>query len=104
MVAILSGFVFLYIVGTACSLVEPTAALSRYDFALNLEFDQQNASNFTFFYTYDDSIKTLKMAVKIFSLGWVGIGLSRDQFMPGSDIAIAWVDDSGKGHLQVSII
>ena len=41
------------------------------------------------------------MAVKIFSLGWVGIGLSRDQFMPGSDIAIAWV---GKGHLQVSII
>ncbi len=43
------------------------------------------------------------MAVtEIFSLGWVGIGLSRDQFMPDSDIAIAWVDDSGKGHLQVS--
>ena len=44
----------------------------------------------------------LKMAVKVLSLGWVGIGFSRNQFMPDSDVAIGWVDDSGNGFLQVS--
>ena len=74
----------------------------RYDFQLNLEFQQEGAATFKFFYTYDRDNQMLKMAVKVLSLGWVGIGFSRNQVMPESDVAIGWVDDSGKGFLQVS--
>ena len=74
----------------------------RYDFQLNLEFQQEGAATFKFFYTYDRDNQMLKMAVKVLSLGWVGIGFSRNQFMPDSDVAIGWVDGSGRGFLQVS--
>ena len=74
----------------------------RYDIQLNLEFEQEGAATFKFFYTYDRDNQMLKMAVKVLSLGWVGIGFSRNQFMPDSDVAIGWVDDSGNGFLQVS--
>ena len=73
----------------------------RYDFQLNLEFQQPGAATFKFFYTYDRDNQLLKMAVKVLSLGWVGIGFSRNQFMPDTDVAIGWVDDSGRGFLQV---
>jgi hypothetical protein len=33
--------------------------------------------------------------------GWVGIGLSPNGDMAGSDIAISWVDSNGVAHLKV---
>ena len=75
----------------------------RYDFQLDLTFEQPGAATFKFFYTYDRDNQLLKMAVKVLSLGWVGIGFSRNQFMPDSDVAIGWVDDSGRGFLQVNL-
>ena len=75
----------------------------RYDFALNLQFDgQPGAATFKFFYTYDRDNQMLRMAVKVLSLGWVGIGFSRNAFMTDTDVAIGWVDSSGAGYLQVS--
>ena len=76
----------------------------RYNFQLNLTFQQPGATTFKFFYTYDRDNQLLKMAVKVLSLGWVGIGFSRNQFMPDTDVAIGWVDDSGRGFLQVSLV
>jgi len=35
--------------------------------------------------------------------GWVGIGLSPNGDMAGSDIAISWVDGNGVAHLKVYI-
>ena len=87
--------------GVACSFALHDIP-DRYDFELNLEFQQEGAATFKFFYTYDRDNQMLKMAVKVLSLGWVGIGFSRNQFMPDSDVAIGWVDGSGKGFLQVS--
>jgi len=61
----------------------------RYDFALNLQFDgQPGAATFKFFYTYDRDNQMLRMAVKVLSLGWVGIGFSRSAMMPDTDITI----------------
>ena len=74
---------------------------NKYDFQLNLTFQQPGAAPFKFFYTYDRDNQLLKMAVKVLSLGWVGIGFSRNQFMPDTDVAIGWVDDLGRGFLQV---
>ena len=74
----------------------------RYDFQLNLTSQQPGSVPFKFFYTYDRDNQLLKMAVKVLSLGWVGIGFSRNQFMPDTDVAIGWVDDSGRAFLQVA--
>ena len=87
--------------GVVCSLALHDIP-DRYDFALNLEFQQPGAATFKFFYTYDRDNQMLKMAVKVLSLGWVGIGFSRNSIMPDSDVAIGWVDESGNGFLQVS--
>ena len=75
---------------------------ARYDFELNLEFQQPGATPFKFFYTYDSENQLLKMAVEVLNLGWVGIGFSQNQLMVDSDIAIGWVNESGIGFLQVS--
>ena len=75
----------------------------RYDFGLNLQFDgHPEAATFKFFYTYDRDNQLLRMAVKVLSLGWVGIGFSRNAMMPDTDMAIGWVNNSGVGYLQVS--
>ena len=50
--------------------------LDRYDFQLNLTFQQLGVATFKFFYTYDRENQLLKMTVKVLSLGWVGIGFS----------------------------
>ena len=93
--------VVLLLFGAVCSFALHDIP-DRYDFQLNLEFQQQGAATFKFFYTYDKDNQILKMAVKVLSLGWVGIGFSRDQFMPDTDIAIGWVNSSGTAFLQVS--
>ena len=84
---IISMVVLLLSFGVVCSFGLHDIP-DRYDFQLNLEFQQQGAATFKFFYTYDRDSQMLKMAVKVLSLGWVGIGFSRNQFMPDSDIAI----------------
>jgi len=82
--------------------IDPHDIPDKYDFQLNLQFNQSSAATFKFFYTYDKTNQMLKMAVKVLSLGWVGIGFSRNQGMPDSDVVIGWVDNSGKPFLQVS--
>ena len=91
--------VVLLLLGIVCAFAIDDDLQDRYDFQLDLEFQQQGAAAFQFFYTRDNQM--LKMAVKVQSLGWVGIGLSPNQFMPDTDVAIGWVDESGRGILQV---
>ena len=94
--------VVLLLFGVVCAFAIDDDLQNRYDFQLDLEFQQEGAAPFQFFYTYDRDNQMLKMAVKVQSLGWVGIGLSPNQFMPDTDVAIGWVDESGRGVLQVS--
>ena len=99
--AILSAVVLLSFT-VSHSLALHDSISDRYDFQLNLTFPQQpGAAPFKFFYTYDRDNQLLKMAVQVLSLGWVGIGFSSNQAMPDTDVAIGWVDDSGRGFLQV---
>ena len=75
----------------------------RYDFVLNLQFDgHPEAATFQFFYTYDRDNQMIQMAVKVLTLGWVGIGFSRNAMMSDTDVTIGWVNNSGTGYLQVS--
>ena len=99
---VLSAAVLLLLVSVCVFADHSDDLQERYDFELNLEFQQPGAAPFKFFYTYDSENQLLKMAVEVLNLGWVGIGFSTSQFMPDSDIATAWVDESGTGFLQVS--
>ena len=94
--------VLLFLLGIVCGIPIDNDLRDRYDFQLDLEFQQEGATPLQFFYTYDRENETLKMAVKVQNLGWVGIGLSPNAFMPDTDVVIGWVDESGRGFLQVS--
>ncbi|XP_065899415.1 putative DBH-like monooxygenase protein 2 [Dysidea avara] len=71
--------------------------LSRqYDCKLQLD----SAGNYTMFYTIDEDDKLLSIAIHVQTTGWVGLGLSPTGQMPGSDVVIGWVDNSGASFFQ----
>ena len=47
------------------------------------------------------STQEIQFEVHVRTLGWVGLGISTNGGMKGSDIAIGWYDASG-AHLKVS--
>ena len=53
------------------------------------------------FYTIDEDDKLLSIAIHVQTTGWVGLGLSPTGQMPGSDVVIGWVDNSGASFFQV---
>ena len=84
------------------ALAVPTSAnsgvLNKNEFHVSLDEDMKYLMDWTF-----DSIKkTMTFTVRVKTTGWIGFGISPyTGKMPGSDIAIGWVDDNGKAHLQV---
>ena len=79
---VLSAAVLLLLVSVCVFADHSDDLQERYDFELNLEFQQPGAAPFKFFYTYDSENQLLKIAVEVLNLGWVGIGFSTSQFMP----------------------
>ena len=58
--------------------------------------------DYTMFYSFDADLSILRIAVLVQTTGWVGLGISPNGQMPGSDIVIGWVDNNGAPFLQVS--
>ena len=44
----------------------------------------------------------ITFAVNVSTTGWVGFGISPNGQMPGSDVVIGWVNNSGQVFFQVS--
>ena len=42
--------------------------------------------------------------IQVKTLGYVGLGFSRDDGTVGADMVIGWVDNNGQLHLQVSVL
>ncbi len=83
-----------------CSFIEiATANLeAEYDHAAFLDPDE----NYQLFWSVKDTDKTMNIAVKVNTTGWVGFGISRglSGSMKGADVVIGWVDSNGKGHIS----
>ena len=93
--AVLSLIVF-----AALLLVQATAQtqLSQ-QYTYNVQLDREGS--YTMFYSYDANSATLRIAVRVETTGWVGLGISPNGQMPGSDVVMGWVDNNGRRFLQV---
>ena len=81
---------------TLVVLVEVTVELVR-QYTYNVQLD----SYYTMFYSYDTKLSILRIAVQVQTTGWIGLGISPNGQMPGSDVVTGWVDRSGQAFLQV---
>ncbi|KAI8510787.1 hypothetical protein Bbelb_117030 [Branchiostoma belcheri] len=64
------------------------------DFTHHASLDEYG--KFLLSWKYDD--EKIELEARVQTTGWVGLGLSPNEGMPGSDIAIGWVKD-GTAHL-----
>ena len=69
----------------------------QYTYSVQLD----TAGHYTMFYSYDEDLSILRIAVLVQTTGWIGLGISPNGQMPGSDVVIGWVDQSGTPFLQV---
>lgn len=58
-------------------------------------------NNFLVLWTPNEKDVTFEIQVK--TLGYVGLGFTKDDGRAGADMVIGWVDNNGQVHLQVSI-
>ena len=71
-------------------------------YTYNVQLD--NEGHYTMFYSYDTELSILRIAVVVQTTGWIGLGISPNGQMPGSDVVMGWVDRSGEAFLQVSTL
>ena len=71
----------------------------EYDFHETLD----PAGNYELSWSFDLEQKNISFAVRVQTTGWIGFGLSPNGQMPNSDVVIGWVDDNGRGYLQVCV-
>ena len=69
-------------------------------YTYNVQLD--NEGRYTMFYSYDTELSILRIAVLVQTTGWIGLGISPNGQMPGSDVVMGWVDRSGQAFLQVA--
>ena len=73
---------------------------TNYQFSLVL-FDQGD-QYYGLHWNFDRSTEAIYFAVNVSTTGWVGFGLSPNGQMPGSDVVIGWVSNSGEAYFHVS--
>ena len=72
----------------------------QYTYSVQLDTDHEG--HYTMFYSYDKDLSILRVSVLVQTTGWIGLGISPNGQMPGSDVVIGWVDDNGRAFLQVT--
>ena len=70
----------------------------QYTYSVQLDTE----GHYTMFYSYDEDLSILRISVLVQTTGWIGLGISPNGQMPGSDVVIGWVDDNGRAFLQVT--
>lgn len=85
--------ILLLLLGTATAAHDLS---QEYRFSASLAGDE-----YILHWTPDLQRKELAMAVNVSTTGWVGLGLSPNGQMPGSDVVIAWVNSEGEVEFQV---
>ena len=58
-------------------------------------------NNYELYWTYNEATADLRIAVRVRTSGWLGLGISPDGGMKDSDIAIGWVEANGRAVLNV---
>jgi len=67
----------------------------------SLEVDEDDPNLYRVFWKLVENEKSIQFEIHCKTTGWVGFGLSPNGDMTGADIAMSWVDSSGKAFLLV---
>ena len=68
-------------------------------YTYNIQLDANG--HYRMFYSYDEDLNILRIAVLVETTGWIGLGISPNGQMPSSDVVMGWVDQNGEPFLQV---
>lgn len=79
-------------------------AVGSHDLNEQYRFSADLSPNYRLHWSFDFQTGTISFAVNVRTTGWVGLGLSPNGQMPGSDMIIGWVDDNGEVQFKVHII
>ena len=71
-------------------------------YRFNVVLFDQDGQYYSLHWNFQASTQSIYFAVNVSTTGWVGLGLSPSGQMPGSDVVIGWVSDSGEGYFHVS--
>ena len=72
-------------------------------YPLSAVLRQGNGEIYTLHWSFNVQEESIQFAVNVSTTGWVGLGLSPDGGMAGSDIVIGWVNSQGQAFFNVSI-
>ncbi|CAF0896019.1 unnamed protein product [Adineta steineri] len=73
----------------------------QWHYLTNNQVAPQNVESFTdLWWTVDDAEKEITFEYHVKSTGWIALGISPAGGMKGADIAVEWVETSGKVYLQ----
>ena len=73
-------------------------------YPLSTVLRQGNGEIYTLHWSFNVQEESIRFAVNVSTTGWVGLGLSPDGGMAGSDIVIGWVNSQGEAFLNVRCI
>ncbi|CAF3465404.1 unnamed protein product [Rotaria socialis] len=89
----------LYISSTAIEIctgiASPLQPFTTYDHSIQLE-----ANIAELWWTVNNAAQEITFELHMKTIGWIALGISPAGGMKGADIAVGWVDSSGKAHIQ----
>ena len=83
-------------------LVSQSSAQSNADLSSTYQFNASLHERYTLYWSINNDAKTIRFAVRVRTIGWVGFGISPNGQMPQSDVVIGWVDNAGRSNFDVS--
>ena len=80
-----------------CLLLSVTGVLS-------VEWKHSAVLDNNFLVLWTPGERDVMFEIQVKTLGYVGLGFTRDDGTVGADMVIGWVDNNGQLHLQVSVL
>ena len=76
-------------------------AIGAHDLNEEYRFSADLSPSYKLHWSFDLPAGTIAFAVNVSTTGWVGFGLSPNGQMPGSDVIIGWVEQTGAVQFKV---
>ena len=73
-----------------------------FDYGAGMEWQHSAVLDNNFLVLWTPGEKDVTFEVQVKTLGYVGLGFTKDETSDGADMVIGWVDNNGQVHLQVS--
>lgn len=95
------SFVLLALIFSFVGFGHCLSLTDKYPFSHVLKEDPEGNPLYTLHWNFSAAEETIRFGVKVFTDGWVGLGISPNGGMVNSDVAMGWVDDSGQVYFEV---